>query len=99
MTYLTNPAPERERDFEIGRILRLRPTGLALRVLPLKSENRNLRMDYAARYCLSNLRFRISDLRCRTRSASPVGRSLKIRPISKFPSGAKHLAAPAAHNP
>jgi hypothetical protein len=32
----------------------------------------------------SNLTFRISDLRCRTRSASPVGRSLKIRPISKF---------------
>src|SRR5437867_6449107 len=43
------------RDFEIGRILHL------------KSEIRNLELDWQ-----SNLKFRISDLRCR------------IRPISKF---------------
>src|SRR5438067_5449619 len=49
------------RNFEIGRILHLR------------SEIRNLRLDrLPADYCQSNLKFWISDLRCR------------IRPISKF---------------
>jgi hypothetical protein len=33
------------REIEIGRILRLRPTGLALRVLHFKSEGRNVKLD------------------------------------------------------
>jgi hypothetical protein len=49
----TNLALEREGNFEIGRILRLRPTGLALRVLHLKSEIRNFRLRIWKRDFLS----------------------------------------------
>jgi hypothetical protein len=56
-------------DFEIGRILHL------------KSESRNLGSDYVFLYRLqSNLRFRLSDLRCR------------IRPISKSPGEGEPIA-------
>src|SRR5438093_10397829 len=54
------------------RFLRLRPTGLALRVLHLKSEIRNLKLDQSPGQ--ARVQCDISDLRCR------------IRPISKFPS-------------
>jgi hypothetical protein len=51
----------------------------------LKSEIRNLRLDGLEVCGLpSDLNFRISDLKCRMRSASPIGRSLKIRPILKL---------------
>src|SRR5262245_59832774 len=54
-----------KRKFEIGRILHL------------KIEIRNFKLDCAP-IKQSNLRFRISDLRCR------------IRPISKFPLASKY---------
>src|SRR5688572_18330955 len=51
-------------DLEIGRILHL------------KSEPRNLKLDCAYRALKSNLRFRVSDLRCRIR---PISRSSSFK--------------------